>query len=410
MKIENLRTEEKAGRLRVAATVTWEDGERPAYELYFETEEEFAESLSCNPHAFLVGCIVPAMHYGERRVAIDAEICPELRQGLITAMSWLRHWYYEPDRELVRIEAKTQPKIPMPRTAERAGFFFSGGIDSFATLRRNRLTFPLEHPGSIKDALLVYGLELDDLEAFGYVKDALSRVAEEIGITLIPVYTNVYLNYRNEDVHQQFSFWTEKFESAALSSVAHAFAKRLSMVSIAANDDIPNVEPDGTHPLLDPNYSSSNLRIKHTVIELSRVERTRLIAEWNVALQNLRTCNQYKRYRPGHLNCGQCEKCLRTMLPLLALGVLNRTQAFAANDVSANFVLKALKSLPGATGQAAYKELMTALAKRGRNDLSRAIKQAIARSRRKRWKAIARGLDTRYLGGAVRRLKLLVVR
>jgi len=174
VKIENLRSGKEGNRARVAATVTWEDCDRSTHEVYFETDEAFAEGLSCNPHAFLVGCVVPAMHYGEERVFIDAEICPELRDGLITAMSLLRHWYYDPDRALVRIEAGTRSDLPTPRTPERAGFFFSGGIDSFATLRTNRLGFPLEHPGSIKDGLLVYGLELDDPESFRPVLDSLS--------------------------------------------------------------------------------------------------------------------------------------------------------------------------------------------------------------------------------------------
>src|SRR4030067_1958090 len=108
MRIENLRSETRQGRARIAATVIWEDCNRPAEEVYFETEEQYADSLSCNPHAFLVGCIVPAMHYGEKRVSIDAEICPALRDGLITAMGWIRHWYYSPARELVKIEAGTQ--------------------------------------------------------------------------------------------------------------------------------------------------------------------------------------------------------------------------------------------------------------------------------------------------------------
>jgi hypothetical protein len=47
-------------------------------------------------------------HYGEKRISIDAEICPELRAGLVTAMTWLRHWYYDPAWELVRIEANTR--------------------------------------------------------------------------------------------------------------------------------------------------------------------------------------------------------------------------------------------------------------------------------------------------------------
>ena len=391
----------------------WEDCERPVEQVYFATEEEFAEGLSCNPHAFLVGCAIPAMHYGESRLSIEAEICPELRQGLITAMSWLRHWYYGPDRELVRIEAKTQARPPRPHIPARAGFFFSGGVDAFALLRTNRLNFPPGHPGSIKDGLLVYGLELDDLEAFSYVRESLSKAAKDLGITLIPVYTNVYLNYREEDARQGFSFWRDKFASAPLSAVAHVFAKRLTVVSIAASEDIhtlslvnqKTLQPYGTHPLLDPNYSSYNLQIRHQGVTSPRVEKARLVADWDVALQNLRVCNQFKLYRSGHLNCGRCEKCIRTMLVLLALGILNCTRAFANNDLSANMVLEAVKSMPDFMVQAEYEELMATLAKKNREDLALAIKRVIARSHRQRWKMRMAGLDERCLGGRLRRFK-----
>jgi hypothetical protein len=392
MKIQNLRTETNGDRKRAVGTVVWEDSDRSTYELYFETEEEFAQSLSCNPHAFLVGCIVPAMHYGEKRVAIDAEICPELRQGLITAMSWLRHWYYAPNRPLVRIETRIQssPSVRPPR----AGFFFSGGVDSFATLRQNHLAFPAKHPGLIKDGLLVFGLELDDPTAFQYVKEMLLPVAEQAGFTLIPVYTNVYLNYRSEDVTNRFDFWTHEFQGSAFASIAHAFARRLSVVSIAASYDIPTLElanrqdlpPYGTHPLLDQNYSSGDLRLRHDGIELSRLEKTRLLVEWDVALQNLRVCNRFARYRRGNLNCGRCEKCVRTMLGLLTFGALGGTRLFPADDVSAGLILTAVKSMPDDTMEGYYREVMAALAKKARPDLVHAIRQVIARHHRKAWR------------------------
>ena len=37
MRIEGLHSEKRGDRTRVAATVKWEDCDRPAYELYFET-------------------------------------------------------------------------------------------------------------------------------------------------------------------------------------------------------------------------------------------------------------------------------------------------------------------------------------------------------------------------------------
>lgn len=90
MKLGNLRSEAKQDRTRVAATVLWEDSDRPTEEIYFETIPPFLEALSCNPHAFVVACVMPAMRHREQRIFVDAEICPDFRNGLRTAMSWIR--------------------------------------------------------------------------------------------------------------------------------------------------------------------------------------------------------------------------------------------------------------------------------------------------------------------------------
>ena len=89
MRIENLRLETNQSKARAMATVVWEDCDRPTRDVYFEVDDTFAHDLACNPHAFLVGSIIPAMHHGEGRISIDEEICPELRNGLVTAMGWI---------------------------------------------------------------------------------------------------------------------------------------------------------------------------------------------------------------------------------------------------------------------------------------------------------------------------------
>jgi hypothetical protein len=406
MRIEDLRSEKKGDRARVAATVLWEDCDRPRQEVYFETDEAFSDSLCCNPHAFLIACLIPAMHYGEKRVFIDAEICPELRDGLVTVMSWLRQWYYKADNELVQIDVKVKQNLPDLRKPVRAGLFFSGGIDSFAALRANRLNFPLQHPRSIRDGLLVYGLEQDDPELFELVVNSLSEVARDSGITLIPVYTNLYLNYREEDAAHHFSFWGYEFGGAALAAVAHAFARRFTAVSIAATYHTSYLEPWGSHPLLDPNYSSSDLRILHDGIALSRFDKTKLIAEWDPALKHLRVCNKYKQYRAGMFNCGRCEKCIRTMLTLLALGVLDKTQAFPTNDVSAELVLDKVDIHKEYIFLAPiYEALIGPLTARGRHDLAEAIQYVIAHKRQLTWKEKMLQFDRRYFRGNLLRVK-----
>jgi hypothetical protein len=404
MKIEDLRLENNDDRCRVTATVVWEDCDRPKQDVYFETLREFAEGLSCNPYAFLIGCLLPAMHDGEERILLDAETCPELNVGLLKVMKWIRHWY-GPERKLVRIEMKKRTNDDCPKHQRNAGFFFSGGIDSLATLCSNRLDFPISHPGSIKDGLLVYGLEIYQPEKFEPVLKSLSTIAADTGITLIPVYTNI--RYLNDD----WKFWRFEFQGAVFSAIAHAFSRRLNLAYIASTNDIPNMRPFGSHPLIDPNYSSTCLRMSHHGITLSRLDKTKLVAGCHVALQNLRVCNKIEYYEEGSLNCGQCEKCVRTMLALLAIGKLDKIRSFPVDNVTEELCHEAVElrrmTFPH------YHELLEPLEQRGRQDLVRIIESKISHYHkpewRKNWKQKAArpilDFDTKYLNGSLRRLK-----
>ena len=416
MRVENLRFEKDGDSAKAVATVIWEDCQRPTQELYFGTSAEFADSLSCNPHAFLVACIMPAMYFGEERISIEGEICPELKDGLMTVMHLMRFWWYEPVRRLVKIEARTRTGFPLPRTPERAGLFFSGGIDALATLRANRLNYPLEHPGSFKDGLLVCGLEIRTPGIFRYVLDSVSVLAEDADLTLVPIYTNIRSLGPEDNNEFWLKFWTDEFQGAVFSAIAHAFAKRLTNVSINSDFDIPNVAPYSSHPLVEPNYSSRDLRIRFEGITLSRFEKTKLVAGWDLALQHLRVCNRTDLYQPGMLNCGKCEKCVRTMLALLALGKLEKTSVFPIHDVNEELVMTAVKVIPPADFLAFYAELMIPLEEKGRHDLVRAIKQKVAEyhhseRRKKQRKVFIEPIleyDRKHFGGNLRKLKRII--
>jgi hypothetical protein len=370
MRIENLRTEKRGTRKRIAATVIWEDCDRPVHELFYETEERFADDLLCNPHTFLVACTMPALCHGEKRIFIGEEICPELQEGLKAAMTLVRHWWYQKEEQaILRIEARTSRTILNPGREERAGMFFSGGIDSLSSLRRNRLHFPLEHPWAVKDGLLIFGLETDQEEKFDHVVNSLQWVAEKADLTLIPVYTNV--RYLDDD----WMFWQHKFQDSVYASVAHAFSRRLSVVSIASTYNYPHMQRDGSHPLLDMHYSSSDLRIRHDSLDLSRLDKMRLVAGWDLGYQNIRTCNRSELYRPGFLNCGECWKCVSARLAFLALGVSEKTRAFPEVPLTEELLNSVIKLYQATI--CFYDELPGPLREHGHEALARAIERKI---------------------------------
>ncbi len=196
---------------------------------------------------------------------------------------------------------------------------------------------------------------------------------------------------------------------AAFSGVAHALSKRISRVIVNSTYDIPNLMPASSHPLIDPNYSSSDLRIQHFGETLSRLEKTKLVADWDLALQHMRPCNRAKiNYQPNLINCGKCEKCLYTMLGLLAVGALEKAQAFPEHEITADMVRLAVGH-SRYTEFPFYGELKAALSKKGRHDLVHAIKQTQASYRAFQWKNTWRErikeFDRRNLNGKLKKLK-----
>lgn len=73
---------------------------------------------------------------------------------------------------------------------------------------------------------------------------------------------------------------------------------------------------DGSHPLTDPLWSIEATAIVRHGRDAKRWQKLAVLAEVPGALDILRVCWQDHRY-----NCGQCEKCLRTMVLLRILGL-----------------------------------------------------------------------------------------
>ena len=260
--------------------------------------------------------------------------------------------------------------------------------------------------------MIIFGqnIESDNRpEAFERAVNALSAVALDSGITLIPIYTNI------RSLDESPEFFISQFHGSILGAVAHSLANRLTTVYISSSDEIPtlslikrqNFKPFGSHPLIDPNYSSCDLQIRHVGITLSRLDKTKLVADWDVALQNIKVCQPNW---PSE-NCGQCEKCVRTMLALLVLGALNKTSAFPLNDVSEDLISNINIKPPIVKNSYSvednYLELIPALMKIGRQDLARAIEQLVERFQNPKipLRTKIREFDQKHFNGKLTKLK-----
>ncbi|MCG8565272.1 MAG: hypothetical protein MI747_09345 [Desulfobacterales bacterium] len=329
MKIDQIQRSRDGEFYALTARVRFENSDAPEKEVFIKTPLAHGEGFTANADAFLTGCLLPALHLGEERIFLDGEVCPFLKEGLETAMGLLHHWTggrYTP----IPIEAGVRGEIHMP-DPPRAGMVMSGGMDSLAALHLNRLNYPPEHPAYVKDGFFIHGFDIGGVvergakyHVYDRAAEAIGKICRDAGLELIPVYTNI------RHLCDERELWLDSFFGAVLGAVAHAFSGRINLMFIGSSYDIPHLHPCGSHPLLDPEYSSLGVRIRHRDYALSRLEKIEVVSQWDTAFQNFRVCLANV---PDRLNCGKCEKCVRTMTELTALGLLDKTTAFVEDKV-----------------------------------------------------------------------------
>jgi len=194
--------------------------------------------------------------------------------------------------------------------ASGVSLFFSGGVDSFYSL--------IKHRDEVENLVLIHGFDIPLAETKTWdLTEAQAREAARIfGKRLIVVRTN--LHFEQPSVPGGWGI----YGGAALAAVAYATALNHRRIYIASGYSYAQLRPLGTHPLLDPLWSTEAVQIIHDGGE-TRTNKLRLLVQYPEALSRLRVCWENE----GNYNCGQCEKCVRTMLGLRALGV-DRCSAF----------------------------------------------------------------------------------
>ena len=258
--------------------------------------------------AALAMALLPAMRSGGR-LRVEGRISRRLLSGIDTIQAIYRTW----DRGLHRVEiTDVEPSDAAPE-ARRVASFFSGGVDSFYTL--------LKHRDEITDLLLVHGFDIDLDEAGLRAKasKAIREIGAELGKRVVEIETDLR-SFLNPHAH-----WGRLGHGPALASVGMIVSAHYRRIYIPGTHGYAHLFPWGSHPVLDPLWSTGSVEFVHDGAEATRVEKTARVAQCEVALLHLRVCY---RNPGGAYNCGVCEKCLRTMIGLRLAGALDRCASF----------------------------------------------------------------------------------
>jgi hypothetical protein len=256
--------------------------------------------LAKGSDAFLSTALFTVMKIGQP-LHISGTVSPKLLAAVQTIQAIFHRWF--PEFQKITVEANPGLSDEVI-AANGVGAFFSGGVDSFYTL--------LKHQDEITKIIFVHGLDikLGKTSLRAKVSREIQRIARELGKLLIEVETNVH------EFADQYGY-----NGSLLPSIGLILSPQFKKIYIASNLSYDYSFPDSSHPLLDTLWSTETLMFKHDGCEANRVEKIARLSESDIAMRSLRVCLQNLEHS---FNCGQCEKCLRTMITLEAIGALER--------------------------------------------------------------------------------------
>ncbi len=324
----------KQGRIHITDVQSGQDGTRSWVQaqvndslLWFESHNT---KLVAAPEAFAGLFLLPAA-MAQVELEIDAPLSATWQYNVDQVLATFQSWLQSSRKVNLKYAEHSAPPAPTV-SSDRTGLCFSGGVDSFYSL--------LTYRDQIDALVFVRGFDmsLKDTERFQEFEDGLHRIGEALGVQSIVLSTNLRK-------HPQFApFPWEMTHGAALAAAGHLLHQTLGQLFISASFPQAYLKPWGSHPSIDPHWSSEYMTIAHVGDEQWRTDKLIAIADEPLVQQHLRVCWE-NRSVSG--NCGCCEKCVRTMLVLATIDKLEHFSVFADAHCLADHVrsLGSLKQL-----------------------------------------------------------------
>lgn len=317
--------------------------------------------------AVLAACLLPAMHDGGT-LEIEDPISPRLlrtqREFQAIQRAWSREWWWFGDPPLREVRVSAPTRRPAAVSTGRIAAFFSGGVDSWATVLGNP---------DVTDLVFVRGIDIlprlehqrglaDEVEA------RLREAADGLGLPLHVVETNL------RELSDPLVRW-EVFCASAMSAVALFMAPLFERVLIASDADYETQLPLGPGRLVDQLWSTEELEVVDDGGRFNRFQRLSQIAEHPLVRRSLRVCWQNPG---GAYNCGRCRKCMLTMVSLETLGTRAGIETFPP-ELDLALLADFDVGLPLAL--ALWEDALDATRAARRSDLERPVEGLVARGR-----------------------------
>lgn len=307
----------------------------------------------------LAATLMPAMSRGgplRLEAPVSARILRNQREFQAIQRLWSSRWPSEP-HPLQEVEVSAPSRVAEgPRERGRVATFFSGGVDSWATILGNP---------EVTDLIFVRGLDLvpnwpQHRELADEVEARLRATAPELGLPLHVVTTDV------RTFSDPLLRW-EAFCPSVEAAIALFFEPLFERVLIANDSQYEKQVQVGASWQVDHLWSSEGLTIEDWGGRFGRVERLRRIADHPLVQGTLRVCWENPE---GAYNCGRCPKCLATMVGLEAIGARGKIRTFPDE---LDFEPLRSQRIVTPLRLALWEDVLTAVEESGREDLEKAV-------------------------------------
>ena len=308
-------------RLGSLAHIECSLGEKRALRVSVRGPHDLIEGIRPDATAFLPVAVLIAGHEGkdiECRAALD----PNYALGLNANFAPLMAAFFQHHCVKVFDGRGGEPDVIAPPRSARSGLLFSAGVDSFYSLVKMR-SF-----GARPDYLI-------NVNAGGHRNSAseerrranVAEVAAKLDVPLALVDTNFHELFVEQHIkchpirHLCGSFALGGWIGALYYSGGNAYHD-ISFAEAARTGDISYIEPVESAGMAPP-----NLKVLYLGCDAERVEKTRAIGTYPLAQAHLDVCfdaaYQERRGPGAPMNCGQCMKCIRTIITLDHFGYLD---------------------------------------------------------------------------------------
>ena len=299
-------------------------------DIFYSVPNEYGQFLTDDvADAFVVGALLPAALYNED-IYVDAPVSEKLYYNITNSVLFTLSFIYGN-----KIKLNVKELVRPDYHGEAVGCGCSLGVDSFAAMMRH---LSPECPESYRITHLTYfnvgAMGYVDLEKAeqSYQKDLqlVKAFASKINLPVVCLSSNFSLLYKDFDFDASGLY---RNFSAAL-SLQKLFRRYLYGSSYTIRENGFSKSHSGYYEfLLAPWLSTENMEIVIANPDMTRVDKTRYIADNPLAQKSLYVCwkelianrwpdSRIAKIKDEHLNCSRCDKCKRTMLALDLLGSL----------------------------------------------------------------------------------------